>query len=48
MNHTDVVWSYSFISVCCCVSGVPAVFMAVTLGATYRVDNPLGYRQEEL
>ncbi|GLD67993.1 adhesion G-protein coupled receptor G7 [Lates japonicus] len=27
--------------------GVPAVFMAVTLGATYRVDNPLGYRQEE-
>lgn len=22
--------------------------MAITLGATYRVDNPLGYRQEEL
>ncbi|KAM9334324.1 adhesion G-protein coupled receptor G7-like [Symphorus nematophorus] len=27
--------------------GVPAVIMAITLGATYRVDNPLGYRQEE-
>ncbi|XP_070814250.1 adhesion G-protein coupled receptor G7 [Chaetodon trifascialis] len=27
--------------------GVPAIIMAVTLGATYRVDNPLGYRQEE-
>ncbi|XP_022619743.1 adhesion G-protein coupled receptor G7, partial [Seriola dumerili] len=27
--------------------GVPAVVMAITLGATYRVDNPLGYRQEE-
>ncbi|KAI9514293.1 hypothetical protein NQZ68_034765 [Dissostichus eleginoides] len=27
--------------------GVPAVIMAVTLGATYRPDNPLGYRQEE-
>ncbi|XP_056227089.1 adhesion G-protein coupled receptor G7-like [Seriola aureovittata] len=26
---------------------VPAVVMAITLGATYRVDNPLGYRQEE-
>ncbi|XP_053170777.1 adhesion G-protein coupled receptor G7-like [Scomber japonicus] len=27
--------------------GIPAVVMAITLGATYRVDNPLGYRQEE-
>ncbi|KAG8004452.1 Adhesion G-protein coupled receptor G7 [Nibea albiflora] len=27
--------------------GVPAIVMAITLGATYRVDNPLGYRQEE-
>ncbi|KAL3045414.1 hypothetical protein OYC64_013645 [Pagothenia borchgrevinki] len=27
--------------------GVPAVIMAVTLGVTYRPDNPLGYRQEE-
>ncbi|KAM9334325.1 adhesion G-protein coupled receptor G7-like [Symphorus nematophorus] len=27
--------------------GVPAVVMAITLGATYRVGNPLGYRQEE-
>lgn len=27
--------------------GVPALFMAITLGVTYRVDNPLGYRQEE-
>ncbi|XP_028998935.1 mucin-2 [Betta splendens] len=27
--------------------GVPAVVMAITLGVTYRVDNPLGYRQEE-
>ncbi|XP_013876180.1 adhesion G-protein coupled receptor G7 [Austrofundulus limnaeus] len=27
--------------------GVPAVFMAITLGVTYRVDNPLRYRQEE-
>ncbi|KAM7375614.1 hypothetical protein PAMA_014628 [Pampus argenteus] len=27
--------------------GVPAVVMAITLGATYRVNNPLGYRQEE-
>ncbi|TMS11686.1 Adhesion G-protein coupled receptor G7 [Larimichthys crocea] len=27
--------------------GVPAVVTAITLGATYRVDNPLGYRQEE-
>ncbi|XP_045899144.1 adhesion G-protein coupled receptor G7-like [Micropterus dolomieu] len=28
--------------------GVPVVGTAITLGATYRVDNPLGYRQEEL
>ncbi|XP_053170775.1 adhesion G-protein coupled receptor G7-like, partial [Scomber japonicus] len=27
--------------------GIPAVVMAITLGATYRVDTPLGYRQEE-
>ncbi|XP_070787023.1 adhesion G-protein coupled receptor G7 [Enoplosus armatus] len=27
--------------------GVPAIVMAITLGATYRVDSPLGYRQEE-
>uniref|UniRef100_A0A668UWH4 Adhesion G protein-coupled receptor G7 n=1 Tax=Oreochromis aureus TaxID=47969 RepID=A0A668UWH4_OREAU len=27
--------------------GVPALFVAITLGVTYRVDNPLGYRQEE-
>ncbi|XP_029434689.1 adhesion G-protein coupled receptor G7 isoform X2 [Rhinatrema bivittatum] len=27
--------------------GVPAVIIAITLGATYRVDNPLNYRQEE-
>ncbi|XP_072235399.1 adhesion G-protein coupled receptor G7 [Leuresthes tenuis] len=27
--------------------GVPAVVMAITLAATYSVDNPLGYRQEE-
>ncbi|KAK2857244.1 hypothetical protein Q5P01_005979 [Channa striata] len=27
--------------------GAPAVIMAITLGATYSVDNPLGYRQEE-
>ncbi|XP_028428211.1 adhesion G-protein coupled receptor G7 [Perca flavescens] len=27
--------------------GVPAVVMAITLGITYRVDDPLGYRQEE-
>ncbi|XP_065325843.1 adhesion G-protein coupled receptor G7 [Pelmatolapia mariae] len=27
--------------------GVPALFMGITLGVTYRVDNPLGYRQEE-
>ncbi|XP_035485857.2 adhesion G-protein coupled receptor G7-like [Scophthalmus maximus] len=27
--------------------GFPAVFMAISLGATYTVDDPLGYRQEE-
>ncbi|KAF1372018.1 hypothetical protein PFLUV_G00277120 [Perca fluviatilis] len=27
--------------------GVPAVVMAITLGIAYRVDDPLGYRQEE-
>ncbi|XP_068586429.1 adhesion G-protein coupled receptor G7 isoform X2 [Cebidichthys violaceus] len=27
--------------------GVPAVIMSITLGATYRPDDPLGYRQEE-
>ncbi|XP_047432931.1 adhesion G-protein coupled receptor G7-like isoform X1 [Mugil cephalus] len=27
--------------------GVPAVVMAVTLGVTYSMENPLGYRQEE-
>lgn len=27
--------------------GVPAVVVAITLGASYRVENPLGYRQEE-
>ncbi|XP_039649624.1 adhesion G-protein coupled receptor G7-like [Perca fluviatilis] len=27
--------------------GVPAVVMAITLGIAYRVDEPLGYRQEE-
>ncbi|KAM6892837.1 adhesion G-protein coupled receptor G7 [Lycodopsis pacificus] len=27
--------------------GVPAVVMSITLGATYRPDGPLGYRQEE-
>ncbi|XP_047432933.1 adhesion G-protein coupled receptor G7-like [Mugil cephalus] len=27
--------------------GVPAVIMAVTLGVTYSMENPLGYRQEE-
>ncbi|KAL4656522.1 adhesion G-protein coupled receptor G7-like [Arapaima gigas] len=27
--------------------GFPAIVVAITLGATYRVDNPLGYRQEE-
>ncbi|XP_037829917.1 adhesion G-protein coupled receptor G7 [Kryptolebias marmoratus] len=27
--------------------GVPAVVMAITLAVTYRVENPLGYRQEE-
>nr|XP_033471748.1 adhesion G-protein coupled receptor G7 [Epinephelus lanceolatus] len=27
--------------------GVPAVSMATTLAVSYRVDNPLGYRQEE-
>ncbi|XP_028428210.1 adhesion G-protein coupled receptor G7-like [Perca flavescens] len=27
--------------------GVPAVVMAITLGITYSMDNPLGYRQEE-
>ncbi|KAI3366213.1 hypothetical protein L3Q82_010034, partial [Scortum barcoo] len=27
--------------------GVPVVVMAITLGVTYRVDDPLGYRQEE-
>lgn len=27
--------------------GVPAVVMAITLGSTYRSDDPLGYRQEE-
>ncbi|XP_074520245.1 adhesion G-protein coupled receptor G7-like [Halichoeres trimaculatus] len=27
--------------------GVPVVFMAVSLGATYRVEEPLRYRQEE-
>ncbi|XP_036947320.1 adhesion G-protein coupled receptor G7-like [Acanthopagrus latus] len=27
--------------------GLPAVVMATTLGATYRLDSPLGYRQEE-
>lgn len=29
-------------------SGLPAVMMAITLAATYRVDTPLNYRQEEL
>ncbi|XP_033182367.1 adhesion G-protein coupled receptor G7-like [Anabas testudineus] len=28
--------------------GVPAVVMAITVGATYSVEDPLGYRQEEL
>ncbi|XP_051797947.1 adhesion G-protein coupled receptor G7-like [Acanthochromis polyacanthus] len=27
--------------------GIPAVVMAITLVVTYRVDDPLGYRQEE-
>ncbi|XP_075868505.1 adhesion G-protein coupled receptor G7-like [Nelusetta ayraudi] len=27
--------------------GLPAVIMAITLGATYSVNNPLNYRQEE-
>ncbi|XP_028655768.1 adhesion G-protein coupled receptor G7 [Erpetoichthys calabaricus] len=27
--------------------GVPAVIVAVTLGASYRINNPLNYRQEE-
>ncbi|XP_030610822.1 adhesion G-protein coupled receptor G7-like [Archocentrus centrarchus] len=27
--------------------GVPACLMAITLGVTYKVDDPLGYRQEE-
>ncbi|XP_067116998.1 adhesion G-protein coupled receptor G7 [Osmerus mordax] len=27
--------------------GVPAVLVSITLGVTYRVDNPLNYRQEE-
>ncbi|KAK6325500.1 hypothetical protein J4Q44_G00048420 [Coregonus suidteri] len=27
--------------------GLPAVVVALTLGISYRVDNPLGYRQEE-
>ncbi|XP_058885650.1 adhesion G-protein coupled receptor G7 [Acipenser ruthenus] len=27
--------------------GLPAVVVAITLGATYRVNNPLNYRQEE-
>ncbi|XP_041834318.1 adhesion G-protein coupled receptor G7 [Melanotaenia boesemani] len=27
--------------------GFPAVVMAITLAATYRMDDPLGYRQEE-
>ncbi|KAG2457043.1 AGRG7 protein, partial [Polypterus senegalus] len=27
--------------------GVPAVIVALTLGASYRIDNPLNYRQEE-
>ncbi|XP_070712023.1 adhesion G-protein coupled receptor G7 [Pempheris klunzingeri] len=27
--------------------GVPAVVMGITLGVSYRVDSPLGYRQEE-
>ncbi|XP_014195893.2 adhesion G-protein coupled receptor G7, partial [Haplochromis burtoni] len=27
--------------------GMPACFMIITLGVSYRVDNPLGYRQEE-
>ncbi|XP_015256888.1 PREDICTED: adhesion G-protein coupled receptor G7 [Cyprinodon variegatus] len=27
--------------------GVPVVVMAITLAATYRMDQPLGYRQEE-
>uniref|UniRef100_A0A8C7NZS0 Adhesion G-protein coupled receptor G7-like n=1 Tax=Oncorhynchus mykiss TaxID=8022 RepID=A0A8C7NZS0_ONCMY len=28
--------------------GLPAVVVALTLGISYRVDDPLGYRQEEL
>lgn len=32
----------------CFLSGVPAVVVATTLAIAYRVDNPLGYRQEEL
>ncbi|XP_029369665.1 adhesion G-protein coupled receptor G7-like [Echeneis naucrates] len=28
--------------------GAPAVVMAITLGTTYRVDNPLGYRQQQI
>ncbi|XP_041115938.1 adhesion G-protein coupled receptor G7 [Polyodon spathula] len=27
--------------------GLPAVVVAITLGATYRINNPLNYRQEE-
>ncbi|XP_071383555.1 adhesion G-protein coupled receptor G7 [Centroberyx affinis] len=27
--------------------GIPAVIVAITLGATYRVNRPLGYRREE-
>lgn len=38
-------WSGSCFWFC---SGVPAVIMSITLGVTYRKENPLGYRQEEL
>ncbi|MEQ2182844.1 hypothetical protein GOODEAATRI_026480, partial [Goodea atripinnis] len=39
-------WGRCF-SLFCFLLGVPAVVMAITLAATYRVENPLGYRQEE-
>ncbi|MGH0136275.1 UNVERIFIED_CONTAM: hypothetical protein FKN15_018252, partial [Acipenser sinensis] len=31
-----------------CPLGLPAVVVAITLGATYRINEPLNYRQEEL
>lgn len=45
----DLIWNWNyFYKSTTLVSGLPAVIMAITLGATYSVNNPLNYRQEEL